>query len=349
MRSTQPTLERRHPLRHQTRRLRNHLPHRRGRDGRGLQSQGYPTGLNRTVAIKLTNEEFQGRFKREARAIAALNHPNVCQLYDVGPNYLVMEHVAGSPVAPVDSLRRLLDLATQIADALSRRACSRHHSSRSQPANILVTAAPGEHANRVKVLDFGLAIDQHPWVTDAGMTTTEAPGLLTAEGTIVGTIAYMSPEQARGQALTPKSDLFAFGVVLYELTAGRHPFVRDSAPETLTAIIREDPPSLPAGVPPPLRWIIERLLAKDPQIATTPLAISIAISGHFAIGPPRPRTLRTPAGAQPTLGGARKRNARERVAVDRSWRCIHGAGRRRCDVESGSTATAAATRRYVCN
>ena len=214
------------------------------------------TRLDRIVAIKLSKEAFSERFEREAHAVAALNHPNICQLYDVGPNYLVMEFVEGTPVASVDTARKLVDIAVQIADGLAAAHAAGIIHRDLKPDNILIT-----RDSRVKILDFGLAkaVTKN---TPADATLTVG---VTDAGTTVGTIAYMSPEQARGNTeLTPQSDQFSLGLVLYELATGLRAFRRDSAAETMTAIIREDADLLPATVPAPLRWIIERLLAKDP-------------------------------------------------------------------------------------
>ena len=229
-----------------------------GAGGMGEVYKARDTRLDRTVAIKVSKEAFSERFEREARAVAALNHPNICQLYDVGPDYLVMEFVEGAPIASVDSTRKLLDIAVQIADGLAAAHAAGIIHRDLKPDNILIT-----RDGRVKILDFGLA----KIVTAANpdddatraMTRTEA-------GATLGTIAYMSPEQARGSAdLTAQSDQFSFGLVLYELATGRRAFPRGSAAETMTAIIREEADPLPATVPAPLRWIVERLLAKDPS------------------------------------------------------------------------------------
>jgi len=226
-----------------------------GKGGMGEVYKARDTRLNRIVAIKVAQDRFPARFEREARAVAALNHPNICQLYDVGPNYLVMEFVDGSRIAPPASPRELLDLAVQIADGLSAAHAANLIHRDLKPDNILLT-----RDGRVKILDFGLA--KSAALSDDDLTRSIA---LTESGSTVGTIAYMSPEQARGEAdLTPRSDQFSFGLVLYELSAGKRAFQRASPVETMTAIIREDMEPLPASIPAPLRWVITRLLSKEP-------------------------------------------------------------------------------------
>ncbi|MCU1261493.1 MAG: tolB protein [Bryobacterales bacterium] len=228
-----------------------------GAGGMGEVYKARDTRLDRTVAIKVSKEAFSERFEREARAVAALNHPNICQLYDVGPSYLVMEFVEGTPIAPVDTNRKLLDIAVQIAEGLAAAHSAGIIHRDLKPDNILIT-----REGRVKILDFGLAKPVITGTTLADATRTMA---VTEAGTTIGTIAYMSPEQARASTeLTPQSDQFSFGLVLFELATRRRAFPRDSAAEIMTAIIREDAEPLPATVPAPLRWIIERLLAKDP-------------------------------------------------------------------------------------
>src|SRR5579864_5991645 len=123
-----------------------------GGGGMGDVYKARDTRLDRTVAIKLSKEAFSERFEREARAIAALNHPNICQLYDVGPNYLVMEFIEGTPVASVDAARKLLDIAVQIADGLAAAHAAGIVHRDLKPDNIFITAE-----GRVKILDFGLA------------------------------------------------------------------------------------------------------------------------------------------------------------------------------------------------
>src|SRR4051812_38665904 len=212
------------------------------------------TRLDRTVAIKFAGAAFGDRVKREAQTIAALSHPNIAALFDVGADYLVMEYVEGEPLRPTADIRKLLDIATQIADGLAAAHASGILHRDLKPDNILVTTAC-----RVKILDFGLA-KQHAIAADATQVLT-----ITQPGMVVGTVAYMSPEQARGQALDARSDQFSFGLILYEMATGRRPFRAESTAELMTAIIREEAAPLPSTLPAPLRWTIERLLSKNPQ------------------------------------------------------------------------------------
>jgi serine/threonine protein kinase len=233
-----------------------------GKGGMGEVWKARDTRLDRIVAIKFCAAEFSERFGREAKAIAALNHSNICQIYDVGPDYIVMEYVAGAPVAPVDTPRKLLDIAVQISDGLAAAHAAGIIHRDLKPDNILIT-----RDGRVKILDFGLAKAAHGEIGDDDATRTIDAGkrALTDPGTTVGTVAYMSPEQARGEGnLTAQSDQFTLGLVLYELAAGKRAFRRGAKAETMTAIIREDAEALPATVPAPLRWVIERLLQKEP-------------------------------------------------------------------------------------
>jgi serine/threonine protein kinase len=225
-----------------------------GAGGMGEVWKARDTRLDRTVAVKFARAAFSDRAQREAQAIAALNHPNIATLYDVGANYLVMEYVEGAPLRPVDDIRNALDLATQIADGLAAAHAAGVVHRDLKPDNILVSKS-----GRVKILDFGLAKQQAAAVDGTAVLTITQPG------TVVGTVAYMSPEQARGQELDARSDQFSFGLILYEIAAGKLAFQRETAAETMTAIIREDPEPLADAVPIQLRWIMERLLAKNPE------------------------------------------------------------------------------------
>ena len=225
-----------------------------GAGGMGEVWKVQDTRLGRVVAIKRLKAEHTERLKREARAIAALNHPHICTLHDVGPDYLVMEYVDGTQLQrplPVDEAVRL---AIQIADALEE-AHSRGVIHRDlKPGNVMVT-----WKGTAKLLDFGLAKldDPSPSGEFSGFGST-----VTAPGGIVGTVAYMSPEQVQGQAIDARSDIFSFGMVLYEMVSGRHAFPGDTSFEIMSAIVKEDP--LPLQAPPGLERIIRRCLAKKP-------------------------------------------------------------------------------------
>jgi len=226
-----------------------------GAGGMGEVWKARDPRLDRIVAIKFSHDQFTARFEREAQAIAALNHPNICQIYDVGPNYLVMEFVDGAPIAPPGELPKLLDFAVQIADGLAAAHAAGIVHRDLKPANILLS-----REGRVKILDFDLAKQTAATVAAEATRTVTS----TNPGTVLGTVAYMSPEQVRARELDSRSDQFSFGLILYELAAGKRAFDRESPAELMVAIIREQPAPLPATIPAPLRWTIERCLAKEP-------------------------------------------------------------------------------------
>jgi eukaryotic-like serine/threonine-protein kinase len=158
-----------------------------GTGGMGEVWKARDTRVNRIVAIKSSQEQFSVRFEREARAIAALNHPNICSLYDIGPDYLVMEWIDGVPISPPHNIRKLLDLAVQVADGLSAAHAADIIHRDLKPANVLVT-----REGRVKILDFGLAKNCGAALAE---DVTQAAGA-TNPGMVMGTMSYMSPEQA---------------------------------------------------------------------------------------------------------------------------------------------------------
>jgi Tfp pilus assembly protein PilF len=208
--------------------------------------------LGRDVAIKVSAARFSERFEREARAIAALNHPNICQIYDIGPDYIVMEYIDGAPprgpLAPAEAVRLALGIASALEAAHEKGITHRDL----KPANILVTRSG------LKLLDFGLAL-----VNDnSGVGIADAPTALSVAGTVMGTVAYMSPEQAQGKPADARSDIFAFGLVLYELLSGRQAFARDSAVGTMAAIISKEP--APLDAPSNLSAVVTRCLRKSP-------------------------------------------------------------------------------------
>jgi eukaryotic-like serine/threonine-protein kinase len=223
-----------------------------GKGGMGEVWKGRDTRLQRDVAIKFCANEFSGRFKREAKAIAALNHPNICTLYDIGPDYLVMEYIEGAPprgpLAPSEALRLALGIAAGLEAAHARGITHRDL----KPANILVTQSG------LKLLDFGLAL-----VDDrAGVDIADAPTALSVAGAVMGTVAYMSPEQAQGKPADARSDIFSFGLVLHEMLSGRQAFAANSAGEIMAAIMRDEP--APLDAPAKLFEIVARCLRKSP-------------------------------------------------------------------------------------
>jgi len=224
-----------------------------GAGGMGEVWLARDTRLNRTVALKVSKVEFSERFAHEARAVAALNHPNICQLYDVGPNYLVMEFVEGETLKGPLPLPRAIEYAAQILDALDDAHKKGIIHRDLKPANILVT----KHG--IKLLDFGLA-KQQPALKENDATLTES---LTAAGQILGTLQYMAPEQLQGRETDARSDLFSFGCVLYEMLSGKRAFQGGSPASVIAAILERDPASL--EIAPPLNRVVRKCLAKDPD------------------------------------------------------------------------------------
>ena len=226
-----------------------------GSGGMGVVYKARDTRLGRVVVIKIYRDPVQGRFEREARAISALNHPHICTLYDVGPDYLVMELVEGLTLA--ERLRegrfpmnQVLRYGAQIADALTTAHSQGIIHRDLKPGNIMVTL------NSVKVLDFGLAKcapDAAPGSFDASLTAT---------GAIMGTPAYMAPEQLEGRECDARTDIFAFGLVLYEMATGKRIFSGSSQAELIAQVMRCEP-ALDDLAPPQFVHLVERCLAKD--------------------------------------------------------------------------------------
>jgi Tol biopolymer transport system component len=239
-----------------------------GAGGMGEVHKARDTRLDRTVAVKVLPEhiekrdDLRARFEREARAVASLNHPHICVLHDIGPGYMVMELIEGESLAariekgavPLD---QALKHATQIADALDRahRAGVTHRDVK--PQNIMLTR------DGVKVLDFGLAKSQaRPGPTEETLTA-----VLTTEGTIMGTPQYMAPEQFEGKEADARSDIWAFGAVLYEMVTGQKAFQGKSYASLLGAILSADPPPMAVQplTPAWLERLVKRCLQKDPD------------------------------------------------------------------------------------
>src|SRR6516225_9332255 len=231
-----------------------------GAGGMGEVYKARDTRLNRTVAIKVSNDQFSERFQREAQAVAALNHSNVCTLHDVGPNYLVMEYIEGTPLKGPLPVDQALKYAVQICNALEAAHKKGIIHRDLKPANILVTK------NGIKLLDFGLAkFSQNKKPLDDA-TLTKA---LTGKNEIVSTLHYMSPEQlqaqANGEEIDARSDIFSFGLVLYEMLTGKRAFEGSSPASVIAAIMERPAPSVAEIAPPALDRVLQICLAKDPD------------------------------------------------------------------------------------
>jgi Tol biopolymer transport system component len=228
-----------------------------GEGGMGEVYRARDPRLGRDVAIKTSRQQFNERFGVEARAVAALNHPNICHLYDVGPDYLVMELVEGANLEGPLPLAEVLKIGRQIADALEAAHEKGIVHRDLKPANIRIT-----EAGVVKVLDFGLARMGAADTADSAeaRTTIASP---TIAGTILGTAAYMAPEQARGKVVDKRADIWAFGVVLYELSTGNRLFQGETVSDILAGVLKEEPDL--SAVPVELRRLLAKCLTKDPK------------------------------------------------------------------------------------
>ena len=238
-----------------------------GIGGMGEVYRAHDSRLNRDVAIKMSTERFTDRFEHEARAIAALNHPYICTLHDIGPNYLVMEYIEGLTLhqriraGPIP-LQEALPIARQVAEALE----SAHEKGiihrDLKPANIKLKAD-----GNVKVLDFGLAAIRQGYAHTSTapadsptLTLFSAPG-----GVILGTAGYMSPEQVRGLPVDKRTDIWAFGAVLYEMLTGRELFPGETMSDKLAAALKTEPDwnALPLETPLAIRRLLRRCLERD--------------------------------------------------------------------------------------
>jgi len=250
-----------------------------GAGGMGEIYKAQDTRLNRAVAIKVLSEvhtltlERRRRFLQEAQAASALNHPNIITIYDIvcegETDFLVMEFVAGNTLSlliPAGGLRLplVLSYGVQMADALKTAHAAGIVHRDLKPGNVMVTAA-----GLVKILDFGLAKMTGPpkagdWAVTETQTLSNAP--LTVEGAIVGTLSYMSPEQAEGKAVDGRSDIFSFGAMLHEMATGQRAFIGDSVLSTLTSILRDEArpiTQIAPGLPPALEEIVRVCLRKN--------------------------------------------------------------------------------------
>src|ERR1700680_1206137 len=228
-----------------------------GAGGMGEVYRAHDPRLNRDVAIKASNAQFTERFTREARAIAALNHTNICHLYDVGPNYLVMEYVEGQDLGGPLDFPDALPIIEQLIDGIEAAHEKNIVHRDLKPANIKITPE-----GVVKILDFGLAKAREPPPSSDG-NPENSPTLTigaTAVGTILGTAAYMAPEQAKGKPADKRSDIWSFGVILYEVLTGKRLFQGESAVEILGGVLNKEPDisAAPARVHKLLRWCLEK-------------------------------------------------------------------------------------------
>src|SRR5215467_1453054 len=226
------------------------------------------TRLGRDIAVKVlpattsADPERRQRFEQEARSASALNHPNILTVYDIGTSngttYIAMELVEGRTMRELVAsepipIRKLLDYAVQIADGLAKAHSAGIVHRDLKPENVMVSKD-----GYVKILDFGLAKLIEP-LSREGSELPTAVAAATQPGTVMGTVGYMSPEQASGQPLDFRSDQFSFGSILYEMATGQRAFQRKTSAETLVAIIREEPEPISQAAPKapaPVRWIV---------------------------------------------------------------------------------------------
>ena len=254
------------------------------------------TRLGRTVAVKVSKEAFEERFRNEAFAVAALNHPHIAKVFDVGPDYLVMEHVDGRPLRGPLPASEALALARQIADALEHAHRNGIVHRDLKPSNILVSKGG------VKVLDFGLARRRAP-IPEEGREATQ-----TREGMVLGTPQYMAPEQIEGKPADERTDVFAFGLVLFELLTGERAFDGTSAAAVMAATLEKEPAtilSLKPATPPALVKVVETCLAKDSEDRWQSVReLKHALEWASEAGPPAPGPRRGGRGkAAAVVGG----------------------------------------------
>jgi serine/threonine protein kinase/Tol biopolymer transport system component len=291
-----------------------------GAGGMGVVYKAVDSRLGRTAAIKILsaaalNADRERRFVQEAKAASSLNHPNIVTIYDIDAQeidgtplpYIAMEYVAGDTLDHLIGrkglrIRDVLKYAVQIADALAAAHAAGIVHRDLKPSNVIVTPQ-----GVVKILDFGLAKLSEPEGADAYAETVHGEGSpLTEEGTILGTVAYMSPEQADGKKVDTRSDVFSFGSVLYEMATGQRAFAGGSKLSSLSAVLYKDPQPASqavAEVPPELDRIIGRCLKKDPERRWQTMAdVKVALeelreemdSSNFALAAPRPSPRKMP-------------------------------------------------------
>src|ERR1700758_1255670 len=249
-----------------------------GAGGMGEVYKACDTRLDRIVAIKVLpthlagRAELRERFEREAKTIASLNHPHICTLYDTGHqddiDFLVMEYLEGETLAQrlvkgSLPIQQVLQYAIEIADALDKAHRKGITHRDLKPGNIMLTKSG------TKLLDFGLAKLRGPQAAVANLSALPTEGSnLTAQGTILGTLQYMAPEQLEGEEADARTDIFAFGVVVYEMATGRKAFEGKSQASLIAKILETEPPpisSLQPMTPPTLDRVVKKCLAKEPD------------------------------------------------------------------------------------
>jgi WD40 repeat protein len=287
-----------------------------GAGGMGEVYRARDTRLARTVAVKVLPErvgedaEALARFEREAKAVAALSHPNILAIHDFGTegkvSYAVTELLDGETLA--DALReaalpprRAAKIAIELAEGLAAAHAKGIVHRDVKPANVFLT-----RDGHLKILDFGLARDVGRWSSGDTSATTEQR--LTDPGVVMGTVGYMSPEQVRGRPLDARSDIFSFGAVLYEMLSGRPPFQKPTSAETMTAILKEDPPELSSGsaIGSSLEHVAQRCLEKDVAARfqdTRDLVFALEMASR-SVGSGAQAVAAAPAASRPLLAAA---------------------------------------------
>ena len=261
---------------------------RLGEGGMGEVFKATDTRLNRTVAIKVLKEQFTERFEKEARAVATLNHPNICAIYDVGPNYLVLEYLEGKPLSTPQPLKDLLKIGAEVASALEAAHRKGIVHCDLKPGNILITA------NGAKILDFGLArsAKRESGPNDATLTAGNI-----GVDTIEGTLPYMAPEQLEARAVDRRTDIFALGAVLYEMATGKRAFPGESQSSIIASVLHtepEQPSKQKSGLPQHLdriiarwsRWLLRACgirLVEQPAAGAQPLSATACTAAASAL------------------------------------------------------------------
>ncbi|HMD31522.1 MAG TPA: protein kinase [Candidatus Acidoferrales bacterium] len=327
-----------------------------GKGGMGEVYQARDTRLGRSVAIKTLPAEFSAdadrlhRFEREARTASALNHPNIVTIYELGQedstHYIAMELVEGRTLRQLMvggslPIRKVIEIAAQVAEGLGKAHEAGIAHRDLKPENLMLS-----HDGFVKILDFGLAkaVSTNEEMQDMGT----ASAWHTKPGLRIGTLAYMSPEQASGQHVDFRSDQFSFGLVLYEMVAGRRAFQRNTAAETVLAILREQTAPIALQnpeAPAPLCWAIERCMAKEPDkryVSTRELARELAaIRDRFsekAAPPAEPRPANIPVQRTGFVGREKEVAAAKELLLSKEVRLVTvtgpgGIGKTRLAVE----------------